>query len=138
MKVNLELSAKLSELQKIKDILVGNHDIPETLQKKIYLSVEELFVNICDYGYGKQEKNQVNNENQMIQFQLEKLDQQIVIDLLDFGVPYNPLEQVITAEEYEFEIGGLGKLIAFSLMDDAKYEYVDGKNHVTLVKNIDE
>lgn len=136
MKVSLELSAELGELSKLKSILIGNDVIPEQLQKKIYLSVEELFVNICDYGY--QDHIEKNKEKQRIQFLLEIVNHQIVIDLLDNGVPYNPLEQVITADEYEFEIGGLGKLIAFSLMDDARYEYKDGKNHVTLVKNIDE
>ena len=56
------------------------------------------------------------------------------------GFPYDPLKQVILPEDYDMEtqIGGLGKLISFTIADDVHYEYRDGKNNLTLTKYFEE
>ena len=63
----------------------------------------------------------------------------VTITFVDHGVPYDPLAKAdpntsLSAEERE--IGGLGIFMTKKLMDDVAYEYKDGKNILTLKKNL--
>ncbi|MBP5670113.1 MAG: ATP-binding protein, partial [Lachnospiraceae bacterium] len=62
-----------------------------------------------------------------------------VIELIDQGVPYNPLAKEdpdITLSAEERKIGGLGILLTKKSMDDVQYEYANGSNILTLRKSI--
>jgi len=63
---------------------------------------------------------------------------QVVIQFLDQGKPYNPLEKKdadISVPFEEREIGGLGILLVKKSMDSIDYRYKDGKNILTIKKN---
>ena len=60
-----------------------------------------------------------------------------VITFEDKGVPYDPLEKTdpdINLSAEQREIGGLGIFMVKKSMDDVRYEYRDGMNILTLVK----
>ena len=64
---------------------------------------------------------------------------QVTIQFLDNGKPFNPLEKEdadITLSAEERDIGGLGILMVKKSMDAVDYEYVDGKNILTIKKNL--
>ena len=64
---------------------------------------------------------------------------QVTIQFLDNGKPFNPLEKEdadITLSAEEWDIGGLGILMVKKSMDAVDYEYVDGKNILTIRKNL--
>ena len=64
---------------------------------------------------------------------------QITIQFLDNGKPFNPLAKEdadITLSAEEREIGGLGILMVKKSMDAVEYNYEDGKNILTIKKNI--
>ena len=48
----------------------------------------------------------------------------------DDGVPYDPTKDVPVDVDYDpdSQMGGLGKLIAFTIADSVVYEYTDDKN----------
>ncbi|MBM6924841.1 ATP-binding protein [Pseudoflavonifractor phocaeensis] len=109
---------------------------PMETQFQIDVAVEEIYVNIAHYAYtpGQGEAT--------IRCEVEEGPPvQVVIELLDNGVPYDPLAKAdpdvsLTAEERE--IGGLGIFMVKQSMDHVAYRYENGKNILTLRKTLHE
>jgi len=100
---------------------------------KIELAVEEIFVNISSYayipGYG----------DVKVRWCMSDAPGQVIIQFLDDGKPFNPLlknDPDMTLNHAEREVGGLGIFILKKICDRIDYEYVDGKNSLTLWMNI--
>ena len=129
----LSLAVDIREMEKIKAAILSLR-LSRSLQLNLCLSAEECFVNICSYAFEGRDSS-----NERILFNLSVSDR-VRMRFEDSGIPYDPLEQVILPEDYDMEtqIGGLGKLISFSIADDAHYEYRDGKNVLTLTKYFEE
>lgn len=132
-KYELELKAEERDFAKIRQSIMES-TIPKKLRLKLCLACEEWFVNICSYGF----KN-TDVSDKRVNFRIEVSDK-ILIMFKDNGRKYNPLEDVVTPEEYDIEnqIGGLGKLIITSIADEISYEYADNKNILTIIKYIQE
>ena len=97
------------------------------------IALEELFVNIAHYAYGDKTGKAV------VRFEYKQNPDRAIITLIDSGTPYNPLEKkdpdtTLSAEERP--IGGLGVFMAKNFTDGIKYEYKDGKNILTIEKNV--
>ena len=63
----------------------------------------------------------------------------MTITFIDCGMPYDPLAKPdpdTTLSVEEREIGGLGIFMVKKSMDDMTYEYRDGKNILTIKKNL--
>ena len=63
----------------------------------------------------------------------------VVLQFLDGGVPFDPLaaDDADTSPEAIMEReGGLGILLVKKMMDDVSYAYEDGKNTLTILKNL--
>ncbi|MDE6566379.1 MAG: ATP-binding protein [Lachnospiraceae bacterium] len=63
----------------------------------------------------------------------------VAITFMDHGVPYDPLQRedpdtTLSAEERQ--IGGLGIYMVKKSMDAVCYDYQDGKNILTIRKNL--
>lgn len=96
------------------------------------IAVEEIFANICHYAYPG-EVGKVTVEVKM------EDGKRLVLTFSDSGVRYNPLEKPdpdITLGAQEREIGGLGIYMVKNIMDEVSYRYEDGKNILTMVKQI--
>ena len=92
-----------------------------------------IFVNISSYAYdpsvGPAEVRCEVLEDPM----------RVIIQFLDGGKPFDPLakEDADTSEEALMSrIGGLGILLVKETMDDVSYEYKDGQNILTILKNL--
>lgn len=129
--VRLCVKSELENLETVQEFILGNESIPDALKKKICLAAEEIFVNICSYAY---EQERGNVEICM------KISDRILVEFRDSGREFNPLENVVDAEEYDIEtqVGGLGRLIAIELADQVNYEYSNGSNILTLMFNMEE
>ncbi len=135
MMEKLEIVAKRENLPQVTEFIdLQLEKINCELKKQLQLdiAVEEIYINIASYAYDGNEGpseiifDTVDNDNVSITF-------------LDSGVPYNPLAKEdpdITLSAAERQIGGLGIFMVKQSMDDMKYEYKDGKNCLTLIKNI--
>ena len=108
-------------------------DCSMATQITIDVAVEELFVNVADYAYdGKTGKVTVQ-----VTMHEEPLAAEITF--IDGGKPYDPLAKPdpdVTLAAKDRKKGGLGIFIVKNSMDDMKYEYRDGKNVLTLIKNL--
>jgi anti-sigma regulatory factor (Ser/Thr protein kinase) len=101
-------------------------------QNKILLACEEIFVNIVNYAYLD---SQTIGE---ISVCLIITNEQIVIKFIDNGKPFNPLEKSdpdISVPLTEREVGGLGIYMLKKLMDEVLYEFNEGQNVLTIIKN---
>ena len=106
---------------------------PMLTQIAIDVAVEEIFVNIASYAYDK--------EIGVAVVQVEMLDDPLSVEItfIDNGKQYDPLAKPdpdITLGVKERKKGGLGIYMVKNSMDDMRYEYRDGKNILTIKKNL--
>ena len=102
-------------------------------QMQIDIAVEEIFVNICKYAYHPDKGRAV------VRVAVNDEPVQVKITFIDHGKPYDPLmkdDPDVTLSADEREIGGLGIFMVKQTMDAVEYQYKDGSNILTLVKNL--
>ena len=132
----ITLDATLENLDEVLAFVDGcleEAECPMKAQMQIDVAVEELFVNIASYAYAP------GTGSATIQIETERDPLAVSITLIDSGMPYDPLKKPdpdVTLSAAEREIGGLGIFLTRQVMDDVAYEYKDGKNILTLKKNL--
>ncbi len=138
-----------SELDKVLAMLEGECDnlgVSMALQMQISVALEELFVNVANYAYGRTE-SEAGSIIPVSQSDLSKTckitmsveDGYLIIELDDEGVPFNPFEKLdpdVTKAAEERDIGGLGIYIVKKTMDVCEYKRESGHNIVTIKKKI--
>ena len=132
-----ELGNSLSELKALHQHLkkwsatIGLLDISIS---RINICLDELFTNIVLYGFD-------DDGEHIVKFVLIGDSNFVVINIEDDAKPFNPLEKVdpdFPENVEEAKIGGLGILIIRKIMDNVTYERSQGKNKLTMKKNIQE
>ena len=108
----------------------SNLDMDTCMQMN--LAIEEAVVNVMNYAYPKGVKGMVN-----IDATISSKGLKFVIS--DNGKPFDPtakaeVDTSLSAEERG--IGGLGIHLIRQIMDSINYEYIDGRNVLTLLKVI--
>ena len=102
-------------------------------QMQIDIAIDELFGNIAHYAYPG------GAGDATVRFGFDEAARTASIAFIDGGVPFNPLEKAdpdVTLSAEERGIGGLGIFMVKKTMDDLTYRYEDGKNILTLYKQI--
>lgn len=131
----LQVEATLENYEQVSAFVeeeLEQRSCPMKVQLQVGMAVEELYGNIANYAY--------NPEVGPATIQVEVTEDPlcVIITFLDQGKPYDPLKHEdpdVTLSLDEREIGGLGIFMVKKTMDDVKYEYVDGKNILTIRKN---
>lgn len=132
----LLIPADTGNLGKVLGFVSHNLDsieIPLKNRFQLELAIEEAYVNIAKYAYGKKEGDV------LIEYSFEEDHLIITIKFTDCGIPYNPLEKEdpdIVSKTSEKEIGGLGIYLIKKNVDYLGYEYVNGKNILTIQKKL--
>lgn len=108
-------------------------DCPMKAQMQIDIAIDELFGNIAHYAY--------NPDVGEATVRVEVIDEplSVVITFIDGGVPYDPLAAAdpdITLSAEERAIGGLGIFMVRKSMDDVSYRYENGRNILSIRKNL--
>ncbi|MBO4339467.1 MAG: SpoIIE family protein phosphatase [Clostridia bacterium] len=133
-KNTLTVDADNENLNKVLEFVDGRLEelgCHQKTQMQIDLSVEEIFVNIASYAYG--------DKTGTAEITIYNEENEVTIVFADSGIPYNPLEKEdpdTTLSADEREIGGLGIFLVKKNMDDVSYDYIDGKNILTIKKKI--
>ena len=99
----------------------------------IDVAVDELMANIAHYAYNPE----IGNATVKVDVIKDPLT--VEITFVDNGVPYDPLAKPdpdTTLPVDERPIGGLGIFIVKKSMDYVNYEYKNGKNILTIRKNM--
>ena len=132
----LTVPAKIENLQKVMDFLGDQLDSVDYVMKarlQLELSIEEAYVNIVNYAYESEEGEVV------ICCNIGESPLKVTMQFIDYGKPYNPLENEdpnLSLNAEEKEIGGLGIFLIKKNVDDISYEYCDGKNILTIQKKL--
>ncbi|HCJ66311.1 MAG TPA: ATP-binding protein [Elusimicrobia bacterium] len=105
----------------------------EKMLGQIHLVAEEALVNVVNYGYpGK------TGDIEIACGPAED-KQGILIEIVDSGIPFNPLEKPepdINLPLEERGIGGLGIFMIKKIMDKVTYKRENDKNFLSLVKYV--
>ena len=99
----------------------------------IELVTEEIFVNIASYAYAEPGGDVV------IRRSGGEGAEGLSLTFIDGGVPYDPLQRPdpdLTLSAEDRPIGGLGVFLVKKIVNEAHYEYKDGKNILTVRKFI--
>lgn len=106
---------------------------PAKTKIQINVAVEELFVNIARYAYDPA----VGTAEVKVSVKNDPLT--VEITFIDEGKPYDPLAKSdpdVTLSAEERPIGGLGIYLVKKNMDDVRYQYVGGRNILTIQKKL--
>jgi anti-sigma regulatory factor (Ser/Thr protein kinase) len=98
----------------------------------VNLAIEEVVTNIISYGYDTPGAH-------VIAVELDVADGIVTATIEDDARPFDLLaaaEPDVSAPLEERSVGGLGLLLVRRLMDDVTYERQDGRNRLTLKKQI--
>ena len=107
--------------------VVNKFNLEQDLMFKLQLVSEEIYTNVFSYAYPEEEGN--------IQIIFTKYPDEIMLQISDSGVPFNPLDREdpdVELPPQSREQGGLGIYMVKKTADGINYEYKDGKNILTL------
>ena len=135
MEKSIILANDISEVSRLYEFIeeVGNDfSLTPDIVFNLNLVLEEAVVNIINYAYPKE-------DHQHIYLSAKMRDDSIVLVLTDTGKEFDPTaapEADVTLSADEREIGGLGIFLIRQIMNEVKYERIEGKNVLTLEKKL--
>lgn len=106
---------------------------PIKAQRQIDIAIDELFGNIAQYAYNPE----IGSATVRVEVSEDPLA--VIITFIDGGMPYDPLkadDPDITLSVEDRPLGGLGIYMVKKSMDEIMYEYKDGKNILSIKKNL--
>ena len=124
---------KLPEVSAFVEEKLEDMGCPMKTQMQIGVAVEEIFINIASYAYAPE------TGTASVRVELCPDPRRVTITFTDQGIPYDPIAKEdpdVTLSAEERQIGGLGIFMTKKIMDEMRYEYRDGSNILTLVKNL--
>ena len=108
--------------------------IPVTAYRRLMVVIDDLVNNTINYGCRNL------GDRAVIQLNLSHSGNKITVNLIDNGLPFNPLEMAapnITENADQRQIGGLGIHLMRSLTAAGRYHRKGGHNNLTLELQID-
>ena len=112
---------------------LAKFDCPQKALYQIEVAIEEILVNIVSYA-GLSDADGVEVRCEVLDDPLR-----VVVQFLDGGVPFDPLAKAdpdTSPEALQEREGGLGIFMVKQMMDDVSYSYEDGKNTLTILKQL--
>lgn len=135
MEKSLILANDIAEISKLSAFIeeIGEEfSLTPDVVFNLNLVLEEAVVNVINYAYPKE-------EHQSIYLSAALHDDSIVFVLTDTGKEFDPTqvpEADITLSAEERSIGGLGIFLIRQIMNEVKYQRIEGKNVLTLEKKL--
>ncbi len=136
MNISMTIESKHDELDRITaaiEELAEESGWPLELVYKINLVLEELTLNIMNYGY-------TDEEIHYIDLSVKTEDAKVTIEIVDDGRPFNPISDApqpdLEGPMMDRRIGGWGIHIVRTIMDDVSYSRADNKNRMKLVAKL--
>ena len=123
---SISLKPELNELYTLNEFILT--ELPEE-NLQVNLIVEEIFVNIVSYS-----------KAEFVTVNVEYNSPTLTIEFIDNGEEFNILLQEdpdLPDNIDDAKIGGLGILLTKELSDEIDYHYVNGENHLKIIKNVE-
>ena len=106
--------------------------LPMKTVMNLNLVLEEAVTNVIMYAYPKE-------EHEYIHLTAKEQDGKLIFILTDSGKAFDPTQAPdadITLSADDRQIGGLGIFLIRKIMNEVKYERIEGKNVLTLEKEL--
>ena len=135
MEKSIILANDINEISKLNEFIenIGEEfTLTPDVVFNLNLVLEEAVVNIINYAYPKE-------DHQWIYLSAKLENGSIILILTDTGKEFDPTmapEADITLSADDRPIGGLGIFLIRQIMNEVKYERIDGKNVLTLEKKL--
>ncbi len=132
------VKASIDELSRVHELVHAELDrlgCPDRAREQLDIAVEELFVNVASYAYP--DATPENPGEVLIHCTCTIEPPSITIDIVDRGIPFDPLakpDAVMPKDIADVPIGGLGILMAKRSVDEMSYHRVGDSNILTIVK----
>lgn len=133
--LSVSILNKHSEIQKIREefeSFANKNQMANDVRRNTQIALDEIISNTIEYGYEKYSGDKIK-----VNFLIDQTN--LVIEIIDNAKTYNILERNdpdISKSIEEKPIGGLGVHLVKSLMTEVKYDCINGKNHLTLIKQL--
>jgi len=133
--LDIVIEPDFKEIERVNRALekfAGENGIPDDIAAKVSIAIDDLVNNIIAYGLDDKVKHSIK-----INFRFS--ENQLIIEIIDGGMPFNPFESVnvdTTSSVEDREIGGLGRLLVKELMHDVSYQRLKEQNVARLLMNI--
>ena len=125
--------AEISKLAIFIDELGEEFGLSPELVFNLNLVLEEAISNVILYAYPKE-------EHQTISLIAKKKENQLIFVLTDSGKEFDPTQAPdadITLSAEDRPIGGVGIFLIRQIMNTVEYQRIDGKNVLTLGKELE-
>ena len=135
MEKSILLANDLSEISRLYEFIEGlgeDFSLSPDIVFNLNLVLEEAVVNVINYAYPKE-------EHESIYLSARMHEGSIILVLTDTGKEFDPTaapEADVTLSADERQIGGLGIFLIRQIMNEVKYERIEGKNVLTLEKKL--
>ena len=136
MEKKLVIKNDISEISKLATFveeLSEELNLTPELNFNLNLVLEEAVSNVILYAYGKEVKKEITLLANMS-------NNNLIFVLTDSGKEFDPTkvpDADVTLSAEEREIGGLGIFLIRQIMDMVEYQRIDGKNVLTMRKQLD-
>lgn len=133
--LHLTIHNDLAEIGRIAELIEGfcaDNGLGEGLSHAINLSLDELLTNTISYGYEDETRH-------LIRIDIAYAGNRVTVTVRDDARAFDPTEAAepdLDAALDDRPIGGLGIHIVRVMMDDIRYDRIDGHNQLTLTKLI--
>ena len=118
---------KLSEIANLVSEYGDVHDWDEFLVMKVNLLLEELVLNVRDYG---------EISGRRFDVEIDSNSDRVCLDFSDNGVPFDPTTEApapdLVSGLDQRRAGGLGVHLVCSFADSIAYRYEDGRNMLSV------
>lgn len=123
---SITLKPEIQQLYKLEEFI--QDELPQK-NIQVKLIVEEIFVNIADYS-----------KTEFITVNVEYDKPTLTLEFIDNGIEFNPLlkeDPNRPTNIDDTEIGGLGIFLTKNIADELDYHYINGENHLKIIKNVE-
>lgn len=133
--MTLVLKNDIREVSRLGDFLkaaLEEYSLADIPGRDLRLAVEEAVVNVISYAYPEGVEGEISIE-------LTAGGTTAEVRISDAGAPFDPTRAEspdTTLAAPERQIGGLGIFLLRELTDEIRYERREGKNILTLIKNL--
>jgi len=129
-----QYSSDIQEIPRIRkelSDLAQSWTIPESELRQISVIIEEIFSNIVRFAFN-------DTEMHMIDIRMQYAERNISIDIIDDGIPFNPLEyrQDPISDPATSGTGGMGLTLVRTFSDSIVYKRTPQNNHLSIIKTV--